>query len=416
MRRYLTVIATLVALGLSTSAVAASSSDVTVAVLGIEPIELPQSLASPLTDALRQRAANTAGVRLVQGKDLVEVKMVFGCDGETPACMAQAGRALGTDKLLYGTVRKSGKVAVTVNLKLLDVKSASVEKFVNDTVPRRELLAGNVSPIAGRWFNQLVEIEAKPTLTVSSDPSGATVTVDGQGYGRTPLTLRDLGPGGHTVVLTMPGRQPATRSVELRPGGSHDVVVTLEPEAQVVTQTPPPVVAPPPPEPQPLITPTTPLPPPTGHPGRAAKIAAGALVGGALVTAAVAIYTWRTYVDLEGTAHDDLKNLAQTVPSDGDFFKSPGCSVPGTVRETTPGAINKYKSDCSSGSNYANATTGLWIATGALATAGIVSFVIGDRQAAHAKERKTATIIKQTLRVAPVFSTQGGGLTAAFEF
>ena len=76
------------------------------AVLGLESIDVPEPLAQQLTDALRQRAAATAGVRLVQGKDLIEIKMVFGCDGELPACMAQAGKALGADKLLYGTVKK----------------------------------------------------------------------------------------------------------------------------------------------------------------------------------------------------------------------------------------------------------------------------------------------------------------------
>src|SRR5258706_7542148 len=75
-----------------------------VAVLGIEPVDVPDASAVQLTDALRQRAAATGGVRLVQGKDLVEMKMIFGCDGETPACMAQAGKSLGADKLLYGTL------------------------------------------------------------------------------------------------------------------------------------------------------------------------------------------------------------------------------------------------------------------------------------------------------------------------
>jgi hypothetical protein len=44
-----------------------------------------------------------------------------------------------------------------------------------------------------------------------------------------------------------------------------------------------------------------------------------------------------------------------------------------------------------------------------------VSFVIGDRQAAKAKERNVG-VLRQSLRIAPVFSTRGGGLTAAFEF
>jgi hypothetical protein len=130
---------------------------------------------------------------------------------------------------------------VTVALKLLDVKTAVVEKFVNDTVQKRELAGANVNASAARWFGQLLEVEAKPTLTVTSDPPGASVTVDGQSYGRTPLTLRDLLPGTHSVVVSMPGRQSVTRSVELRAGGAHDVVATLEPEAPpvVVKKEPP---------------------------------------------------------------------------------------------------------------------------------------------------------------------------------
>jgi hypothetical protein len=415
MRRYLTVVAMLVALSPATGN--AAGQDVGVAVLGIEPIDVAQALAQQLTDALRQRTAATSGVKLTQGKDLIEVKMVFGCDGETPTCMANAGRTLGADKLLYGTVKKASKNTVTVALKLLDVKSATVEKFVNDTVPRRELSLGQVGTAAARWFGQLLEIEVKPTLTVSSDPAGANVTVDGQGFGRTPVTLRDLSAGQHTVVLSAPGRQPATRAVELKPGGAHDVVVTLEAETPVAPLPPtvskPVVEAPPPYVPSP-----EPAPAPRGHPGRAAKIAAVALVGGALVTAGVAIYTWRTYVGLEETAHRDLDStkVAGTVPSDADFLASPSCKVPGTIRELQPGALAKYRSDCNSGNTYANATTGLWFATGALATAGIVSFIVGDRQAAHAKERKRAGLWQQSLRVAPVFSHQGGGVSAAFEF
>src|SRR5438874_7464330 len=130
MPRYSTILAALGVLLAAPPAVAAP--DVSVAVLGLEPVDVPEPLAQQLTDALRQRASSTGGVRMVQGKDLIEVKMVFGCDGELPACMAQAGKTLGAEKLLYGTVKKgASKTTVTVAPKLLDVKTAVVEKFVN---------------------------------------------------------------------------------------------------------------------------------------------------------------------------------------------------------------------------------------------------------------------------------------------
>jgi hypothetical protein len=418
MRRYLlTIIA--VALGLF-FARAATAAEVGVAVLGIEPIDVPEPLAQQLTDALRQRATNTAGVHMLPGKDLIEVKMVFGCDGETPTCMAQAGRTIGADKLIYGTLKKGGtKINVIVALKLLDVKTATVERFVNDTVPKRELAGNNVNASAARWFGQLLEVEAKPTLTVTSDPTGASVTVDGTPYGKTPLTLRDLTPGLHNVTVAMAGRQTASRNVDLKTGGTHDLSVTLEAESPpplVQKEAPPPAIAPPPlVQPQPLTN------RPTGHPGRAATIAGIAALGGALVTGGVLIYTYKSYTDLQSTANADLKGLTLTGPDTENFFHNPTCTPPSYVTSAAnmPGALAKYKSDCSSGNNFAAASTGLWVATGVLAAGGIAAIIVGQVQASHARKERApvgASLLRQTLRIVPVVATTGGGLSAAFEF
>ena len=420
MRRYVTLLALLAVLLPASRLLAAP--DVSVAVLGLEPVDIPEPLAQQLTDALRQRAATTSGVRVVPGKDLIEVKMVFGCDGELPACMANAGKALGADKLLYGSIKKgSSKANVTVTLKLLDVKTAVVEKFVNDTVSKRELAGSNVGGTAGKWFAQLLEIEAKPTLTVTSDPTGASVTVDGTAAGRTPVTLRDLTPGPHTVVFSMTGHQSATRNVELRAGGSQEVTAALE-------ALPPPVAhhhaEPPPPAPEPLVRAAPPTPAqPTEHPGRTAKILGGALFGAGVLAATVMIVTWSRYDarfagSYEQKVNQDLEGFRGLADDmEAGFLKKPtGCTIPSSLAAKNPMLAMKYHSDCTTGDSYAAATTGLWITAGALAAGGIISFIIGDRQAAKAKEQRTLGVMRQTLRVAPVFSSQGGGVTAAFEF
>src|SRR5581483_627692 len=373
MRRYRVA---LLAILLLPCAAALARAEPSVAVLGLEPIDVPEALAQQLTDALRQRAAGTSGIRSVQGKDLIEIKMVFGCDSENPTCMANAGRTLGADKLLYGTLKKAaGKnnQNVIVSLKLLDVRSASVEKFVSTTVQKRELAAGTVNQSAARWFGDLVEV-AKPMLTVTSDPTGAAVTVDGASAGRTPITLRDLPAGQHLVTVTMPGRLPFTRNVELRPGGTHEVVAMLEAEKVAVVVPPPHIdthpkveAIPTPVNPQ-ITQPPPPPPQRIGHPGLTAKILAGVAVGGAVITGSVAIYTWRTYTGLEDTAHADLLALrpAGTPPPDqAPFFKNPNCSPPASLG--TGSLVQSYKSHCSSGETYANATTALWVVTGTLA-------------------------------------------------
>src|SRR5947209_8426762 len=104
----------------SLSAAQAARAQTSVAVLGLEPQDGAEGLAKELTDALRQRASAMRGFQLAASKDLVEIKLVFGCVDEAPACMANAGKTLGAHKLLFGTVRKMG-AAFRVTLKWIDV-------------------------------------------------------------------------------------------------------------------------------------------------------------------------------------------------------------------------------------------------------------------------------------------------------
>ena len=47
-----------------------------------------------------------------------------------------------------------------------------------------------------------------PVVRITSDPSGASVVVDGRNRGKTPVRLDDLGPGRHEVELTRSGYRP----------------------------------------------------------------------------------------------------------------------------------------------------------------------------------------------------------------
>jgi hypothetical protein len=383
MGRYLALLMVLLGAGNA----AAASDAVTVAVLGLEPNDVPESLAAQLTDALRQRVAAMAGVRMIPGKDLIEVKIVFGCDAELPTCMAQAGKTIGAEKLIYGSLKKgANKGSVTVALKVLDVKGAMVEKFVNDTVQKRELASSNVAASAGKWLAQLLE-EQKPTLAVSSDPSGATIAIDGQSFGKTPASLRELSPGTHTVALSLPGRKTVVRTVELRAGKESEVTASLEPEVAVRPKSKEPPKVQQPPEENPLVVRKPEETKSNPHPGRTAKIVAGGLLGGALVTGSVLIYSFVHYRSLE----DDLSKM------------NINCTT-----TTSP--------KCDEGNNWAHTATGMWIATGALLGGSIVSFAIGSYQAKKAHDNNKLGFLQKSLRVEPVFSTRGGGLTAAFEF
>jgi hypothetical protein len=87
-------------------------------------------------------------------------------------------------------------------------------------------------------------IEAlRATLTgkvaVSSNPPGATVSVDGgETRGVTPITLA-LAPGEHTIRLTMPAADPVERTVEVVPDQLETIALTLERLSSLVVVTDP---------------------------------------------------------------------------------------------------------------------------------------------------------------------------------
>jgi tetratricopeptide (TPR) repeat protein len=84
-------------------------------------------------------------------------------------------------------------------------------------------------------------------LTVSVEPGGATVTVDQSAPEPAPVE-KQLPPGRHVVVAELDGHTPARRDVELLPGGSLQLELTLRPlevptrapEAAVHQEVPPP--------------------------------------------------------------------------------------------------------------------------------------------------------------------------------
>ena len=67
-----------------------------------------------------------------------------------------------------------------------------------------------------------------PGFTITSDPPGARVTVDGIAWGVTPVTIHHLAPGDRRVRLTLPAFAAAERTVRIsgdRTSGSLHVVL-----------------------------------------------------------------------------------------------------------------------------------------------------------------------------------------------
>jgi len=72
--------------------------------------------------------------------------------------------------------------------------------------------------------------DVRGRIVVRSVPAGAIVTVDGRLYGETPLTVRDLVLGAHSVQIAHPGYVPRTDRITLTSSApSQTVSAQLEP-------------------------------------------------------------------------------------------------------------------------------------------------------------------------------------------
>ena len=211
--------------------VAAAEEPVPTIVLGLEALEgAPDAVASAITDALRQRVAATKGYQLLQGKDLVEVKLVFACPDEAPGCMSQAGKTLGASKLIFGNVKLSGNDYL-VTLKLLDVDRGAVESFTADALPKSRAEPSALRSMAPGWLAKLSG-KGGGALRIRSNLAGAAVSLDGTRVGTTgadPVVVSDVAPGRHEVAVEKSGYTKTKQEFTLAAGQSLPLNLTLSP-------------------------------------------------------------------------------------------------------------------------------------------------------------------------------------------
>jgi hypothetical protein len=215
----------------------ATAADVPIAVLGIEATEAPDALASSITDALRQRVSATKGWRLVPGRDLVEVKLVFSCPDEAPSCMGQAGKSLGATKLIFGSVKKSIGDSFLVTLKLLDANRSIVDAFVAEQITKAQATGPAIRGPVQKWFATLTGQGGAGIVKVRSDVIGASVALDGTPsgiMGADDLVLSGVSPGKHEVTLSKTGYETARREVTVGSGETVNVELKMSRSAAPV--------------------------------------------------------------------------------------------------------------------------------------------------------------------------------------
>src|SRR4051794_13754050 len=94
-------------------------------------------VAKDLTAALRERTKAGAGPYAPStsgDKELIDEKLLKNCDSEAKDCMAEIGRDLNAEVLMYGKLEKSGNT-YKVSIKLLNVPKKQLLNSIVETIP-----------------------------------------------------------------------------------------------------------------------------------------------------------------------------------------------------------------------------------------------------------------------------------------
>jgi hypothetical protein len=130
--------------------------------------------------------------------------------------------------LFYEAYRLGGPPSELWNVAKCHLKLDQPEE-ANDVIEQYLTLPGLSEDDKKEAQAQLQELRTRPsTLTVTSNPAGALVTVDGRrtdGTSRTPISVR-VQPGTHTVALDLQNHAPVSKEFEARFGRA--VVVDVE--------------------------------------------------------------------------------------------------------------------------------------------------------------------------------------------
>ena len=144
---------------------------------------------------------------------LEEARMSYSCFDEKPGCMAQVGKLVEADLLVWGRLTKKGSEYV-LDLSLVDVQKATAKRqtFVQAGHSAIDKLGEQaVEFVVGR------RVEATGSVAIRSLPAGALVYIDGVARGSTPTQV-DLSFGLHAMELRLGGMEPFQKDLDVRTG------------------------------------------------------------------------------------------------------------------------------------------------------------------------------------------------------
>jgi len=212
-----------------------SAADSSVVVLGLRSLEGDDDFANSMTDALRTAAKAVAGWRVLdRAVSMSQMVLANNCDDVDVACLTNIARGLETDRVIYGTVRRTAapsKYNYEIALNLFNGTTHTITGPETETVQRNDAKKVLIR-YAQLLISHLSATEAAVgRLVVDVNVLSATIRLDGQLVGETQerkLTLETITPGEHTLEVSAPGHDTYKQTIYVHASEQSEVGVTLE--------------------------------------------------------------------------------------------------------------------------------------------------------------------------------------------
>jgi len=200
-----------------------AAAQTSVIVLGIRSVEGDDALASDLTSELRYVAGQVDGWENSSvSVSLAQMSLVPDCAEPDAQCMAALAGDLDVQRILYGTIRRTGageQYNFAVTLYIFNAQTGQIEDSLTDTIPRIATDVDQLRPRVGRYIAQFAGVARYGSMRLVTGQPGATVTIDGEVAGVSDeqgvLLIEDLPQGERQVTIELDGYESFEGAVDV---------------------------------------------------------------------------------------------------------------------------------------------------------------------------------------------------------
>lgn len=200
------------------------------AVLNIEGDGVDRDTADTLSAVVRSEAQQIAEYQVVNATpiNLSEVVVLLGCDVTDVSCLNQAAEQLDASVLIYGSIVKEGNDH-RLRLAIFDARKLVISHRMQEVITGSNDLVFDARQEIEAFFKKVRQDQIAAKLTISSNVRGASVLLNGESSGTTPLDELLVPPGSYKIEVKKEGFTEWSAELELGERANMKLSASLKP-------------------------------------------------------------------------------------------------------------------------------------------------------------------------------------------